>query len=145
MATMNRSDVIDTFRGVPLFRNLSKNDLNEIAKSAKQVSHSAGTMLAEEGKMGREFFVLLDGKAIVRRKGRKLRTITLGDYFGEISLINPGSRTATVVAETDVKVLAIDSRSFHNLLRNVPGLSTKMLVALCKYIQTESSTFSDYF
>jgi len=140
----NRAEAIEIFRGVPLFRALSKRDLNEIAKSAKLKSAQSGAALTREGEPGREFFVMLHGKATVRRKGRKLRSLSIGDCFGEISLINPGVRTATVQTDTDVEVLTLDSRAFQYLLNNVEGLPKKLLVSLCKYLQTENAP-SDFF
>ncbi len=102
-----------------------------------QVQFKAGKVLMQEGDMGREFLILLKGTVKVKRKGRTIRKMSKGSYFGEISLISPGERTATVEAETDVDLLVLSTSSFNYLLDNVNGLAKKMLVAVCDYFRTQ--------
>ncbi len=59
----------------------------------------------------------------------------IGDFFGEISLIDREPRTATVIAETDMTLLIVHKTSFGQLLDTIPGLQKKMLVSLCKYLR----------
>ena len=114
---------------VPLFASLAKRDLSEVAKVTTQMEVQAGQTLVEQGSAGREFFVILDGEAEVRRNDRRIATIGVGRYFGELSLLDRGERSASVVALSDMKVLVLDQRNFEVLIRSIPGLGYKLLKA----------------
>jgi CRP/FNR family transcriptional regulator, cyclic AMP receptor protein len=102
-----RSDRIDLLKTVPLFSGLSLKQLNEVARHLEEVPVPRGIMLAREGQAGNEFFVVLEGKAAVRRRGRRIATLGGGDFFGEMSLLDGAPRSATVSAETDGVVLVM--------------------------------------
>ena len=87
----------------------------------------AGRVLVEQGRLGHEFFLILEGKASVRRNNRKLAELGTGQYFGELSLLDKGARDATVVADTDMKLLVLGQREFLGVLDDVPSLSYKIL------------------
>ena len=135
MLLRRRSQKVDLLKKVPLFSNLSKRHLNEIAKHADQLSIKAGEGLAKQGSTGREFVFIVDGTAQVKKDGKVIRQISAGDFFGEISMIDGESRTATVIAETDGTLLLVNSRSFDHLLNTIPGLQKKIMVSLCKYLR----------
>ena len=63
---------------------------------------AAGTALTTEGESGDEFMIIMDGTATVRRNGRRVSQLGPGDFFGEMSLLDPGPRTATIVADTPI-------------------------------------------
>ncbi len=132
---MARSSHLDRLTNVPLFRSLSRRDLQRVARAADELNIEAGRVLMEQGQVGRECFVILDGTAAVRRKGRKVATLGPGDAAGELALLDKGPRTATVVAETPMTVLVIGSREFSGLLDEVPGLSKKLLVSLATRVR----------
>ncbi len=115
---------------VPLFSTLAKRDLNEVAKATTQMEVQAGQTLVEQGAPGNEFFVILDGEAEVRRNGRRIATLGLGRYFGELSLLDGGERSASVVALSDMKVLVLDQRAFRALVPSIPGMGYKLLNAM---------------
>jgi CRP-like cAMP-binding protein len=115
---------------VPLFRELSKRDLEEVAKIADELDFKEGKSLTTEGAAGREFFVIVEGTAEVTRGQRKLRTLSDGDFFGEISLITRLPRTATVTTASPVRALVVTDRSFRSLLEHQPGIQAKVLSAL---------------
>ncbi len=127
---LGKNTKVDLISKVPLFAGCSKKDLAEIASVADELDLREGTELTREGERGREFFVLLDGKAVVRKKGRKLRTLGDGDFFGEIALVSDRPRTATVTAETPVRTLVITDRAFRSLLKKTPRIQAKVLQAV---------------
>lgn len=135
MLLHRRSQKIDLLKKVSLFSNLSKRHLNEIGKHADQVSIKAGKVLAQQGRTGREFVFIVEGKAHVKKDGKVIRHLSSGDFFGEISLIDGEPQTATVIAETDMTILLVHSSSFDHLLNTVPGLQKKIMVSLCKYLR----------
>ena len=87
----------------PLFEGLSRRQLVEIARLTDDLEEPAGTVLCKEGSCGREFFVITDGEAVVTRGGKRLATLGEGDFFGEIAVLEPVKRTATVTAETPLR------------------------------------------
>ena len=97
---------------VPLFSSCSTKELKKIARSANEVSIDAGRVLVEEGRIGKEAYVIAEGQAVVKRANRKIATIGPGDHFGELALLDGGPRTATVVAETPMTLLLIGQREF---------------------------------
>jgi CRP/FNR family transcriptional regulator, cyclic AMP receptor protein len=114
---------------VPLFANCSKRELQQIASVADQIELPAGKVLMRKGDRGREFFVLLDGKADVQATDRT-RTLKSGDFFGEIALVSDQPRTATVTTKTPVDALVITDRGFRDLMRRSPQIQLKVLQAL---------------
>jgi CRP/FNR family transcriptional regulator, cyclic AMP receptor protein len=87
------------------------------------------------GEPGDAFFVIVDGSAIVDVAPRKRARLSPGDFFGEMSLLDGEPRSATVHAETDVRLLAIPRRNFHTVLQEVPDLTYKILVTLSRRLR----------
>jgi CRP/FNR family transcriptional regulator, cyclic AMP receptor protein len=116
---------------VPLFAGCSKRELGEIATLADELGFPAGTTLIEEGKHGREFFVLIEGEVDVRAKGGKVNT-TLGEgaFFGEMALVSAKPRNATVTTMSPVRVLVVNEPAFRRLLRDSPQIQLKVLQTL---------------
>jgi CRP/FNR family cyclic AMP-dependent transcriptional regulator len=123
---------------VPLFAGCSKRELGLIAGIADEIVQPAGTKLTTEGARGREFCVLVSGAATVSHRGQELRTLGDGDFFGEISLLLDAPRSATVTATSDTRLLVIDKAPFQRLLREVPGIQSKLLEALATRLAAES-------
>ena len=122
---------------MPLFSRCSKKELQEIAKLADEVDLREGKQLTREGDRGREFFVLLDGGAEVRRKGRKVRTLGRGDFLGEIALVAKSPRTATVTLTEPTRALVITAASFDRLMRQSPEIQRGVLEALAERLAPE--------
>lgn len=120
---------------VPLFSDLSRKDVRTIQRVSKVVSHAAGRTIVEEGTAGAAFHLILEGKAEVSVRGRPKATLRAGDYFGEISLIDRGPRSATVTALTPVRTLAIASWDFLSIVDSTPTIGRKLLVGLCRRIR----------
>jgi CRP-like cAMP-binding protein len=130
-----KSAYLEHLSQVPLFRSLSRRDLQRVARAADELRVEAGRVLTEQGQVGRECFVILDGTAAVRRNGRKVATLGPGDAAGELSLLDHGPRTATVVAEGPMTVLVIGARELSGLLDEVPAVAKKLLVALAARVR----------
>jgi CRP-like cAMP-binding protein len=127
---LGRNAKVDLIRKVPLFARCSKAELAEVASIADEIDVPAGKELMREGDRGREFFVLLQGEAEVRREGRKLNTLGPGDFFGEIALVSHSPRTATVSTTADSQLLVITASAFSSLLHHSPRIQLGVLEAL---------------
>lgn len=113
-----------------LFSTSSARDLRTIQRALEDVNVPAGRVLCEEGTIGREFFLIVDGQAEVRRNGRKIATLGAGQYFGELALLDRRPRSATVIAATEMELLVLGQRQFNGILDTVPALSRKLLAAM---------------
>lgn len=132
---MARSSYHDSLSHIRLFSSMSRRDLQKIAKASDEIEVPAGKMLVEQGTRGREAFVVIEGTATVRRNGRKVATLGPGDHFGELALLDGGTRTATIVAETPMKVLVIGQREFSGVIDEVPGLAHKVMASMAATIR----------
>ncbi|MCE5266253.1 MAG: cyclic nucleotide-binding domain-containing protein [Deltaproteobacteria bacterium] len=135
MLLIRRDQKTEFLKKVPMFSNLNNRQLIEIAKHAEQLFVKHGEVLVEQGRRGSEFYFIVEGKAQVKKDLKVIRKLANGDFFGEISLIDREPRTATVIADTDMTLLVVDTKSFAHLLDVVPGLQGKIIIALCRYIR----------
>jgi len=120
---------------VPLFRACSKKDLREIARLADSDACRAGEVLVREGRRGSELYVIVEGRADVTRDGATVATLKPGDYFGELAVLRPAPRTATVTAATDMELLIVTARELAILVADVPLLARKLLTGMAGRLQ----------
>jgi CRP-like cAMP-binding protein len=132
---LGQDEKIRHLQKVPMLEECSRRQLRAVAAISKVVEAPAGTVLTRQGEAGEEFFVIVDGSAVVEVSPRKRRHLGPGDFFGEMSLLDGGPRSATVQAETDVRLLVIIRRHFQALLGEVPELTLKILVTLTRRIR----------
>jgi CRP/FNR family cyclic AMP-dependent transcriptional regulator len=126
----SRGDFLDHLAEVPLFRALSKKELQLVARRAEDVRVDAGATLCSEGSAGQEFFIIIEGQAKVVRKGEQVATIGPGAAFGELALLDRAPRNATVIAETPMEVVVLGQREFAGLIDEVPGFARKLLAGM---------------
>jgi CRP-like cAMP-binding protein len=136
---LRRDKKIELIRHVPLFAHCSKSELGSIALLADEIDMPEGKVLTTEGAAGREFFVLVEGTAEVRRKGRKINTMSSGDFFGEIALVSNRPRTATVTATSPMRLLVVTDRAFRELMRKMPSIQSKVLAALAERVPADGN------
>jgi CRP/FNR family cyclic AMP-dependent transcriptional regulator len=121
----------DALANAPLFRNLSRNDLVALAKVTEDLEVEEGKVLAREGDIGHEFFVIVDGEVDVAQEGESVRKLGSGDFFGEIALIwESPRRTATVTAAKPVRLFVLTRPAFRGLIDHHPDIEEKVLEAL---------------
>ena len=120
---------IDHLRNVSLFRDLSRRDLERIALLSDVVTVPADVTVIEEGRAGREAFVLLEGTAVVKRNGRTANVLHSGAVFGELSLFDRGPRTATVVTATPCTMLNLGYGALVTVTEQVPGVMRTLLAS----------------
>jgi len=133
-----KTDPVKMLAGVPLFAELSKRDLQALARSAKEVRHREGAILAREGEPGIGFFLILDGTAAVTVRGRDRAKMGPGDFFGEISLLDNGPRSATVTAATPIHVMGLTQWVFKRLVESNPTIALKMLKTMAARLRASS-------
>lgn len=114
----------------PLFAEIPKRHLRSIARVTRVSSHPAGRSIVQEGTEGSALYVLLEGDAKVVRKGRTVARLGPGDFFGEISLIDGGPRTASVVAQTPIRSLKLEGQDFRRVVGTEPQLALRIMQTL---------------
>ena len=129
---------LELLKGVPLFARCTTKELAEIATIADEIDLVEGKVLTKEGGRGREFFVLVEGNAEVKRKRRKIGTLGPGDFLGEIALVTKVPRTATVTTTSPVRALVVSEQNFRRLLERSPDVQIKVLEALAERVAATS-------
>ncbi|GAC1363856.1 MAG: hypothetical protein NVSMB4_19990 [Acidimicrobiales bacterium] len=128
----NTKERLAHLRAVPMFQVCTDKELLLIAKLGEELPVKTGEAVVAEGTIGHEFYVLVSGKAEVTRTGRCVATLGPGDYFGELALLDPQPRTATVSMLSDGEVIEVSQREFWQLLTDVPALSRKLLQGMAR-------------
>jgi CRP-like cAMP-binding protein len=135
---LRKNAKVELIKRVPLFSHCSKKELGLVAQIADEIDLPAGKTLMREGERGREFFILVDGDAEVRRGNRKVNTMGGGDFFGEIALVSERPRTATVTTTSPARALVVTEQSFRSLLGRAPDVQRKVLQALADRVAADS-------
>jgi CRP/FNR family transcriptional regulator, cyclic AMP receptor protein len=135
---LRKNAKVELIKRVPLFAHCSKKELGLVAQIADEIDLAEGKTLMREGDRGREFFVLVEGSADVRRRNRKVNTLGGGDFFGEIALVSQRPRTATVTTTSPVRALVVTEQSFRSLLDRAPDVQRKVLQALADRVAADS-------
>jgi CRP-like cAMP-binding protein len=139
---VSQDDKMKRLEEVPLLEGCSQRQLRAVARIADVVEVPAGTVLARAGQAGDEFFLILDGSARVDVSPRKRGKLKPGDYFGEMSLLDGGPRSATVTADTPLRLLVIKRRDFATLLREAPDLNQSLLATLSRRVRQAEQALS---
>jgi CRP-like cAMP-binding protein len=121
-----------------LFQGLTKDELKDLAKLTEDLEVDEGKVLCREGETAQEFFVIIDGEAEASKDGRPIRTMSDGDFFGEIALLEDVPRTATVTAKTPLRFFVLTRQSFWSLLERQPEVERKVLRELAKRVVATS-------
>lgn len=131
----SKSAQLEHLRAVPMFAGCTKRELQAIQKAGDEIVMTAGTLIVDQGQMGREAFVLLEGNVLVRRNGRKVTELGPGAVVGELSLLDHGPRTASVICETDCTLFVLDQRHFQKAIEHHPQIAMKLLGTLAGHIR----------
>jgi CRP/FNR family cyclic AMP-dependent transcriptional regulator len=120
---------------VSMFSACNKKELAKLASVADERRVDSGAVLTEEGKPGDEFFVVAEGLARASIGGREVGSIPAGSFFGELSLLDRGPRTATVTAELPSRLVVINAANFNRVIDEVPSISLKIMRGLATRIR----------
>ena len=130
----SRTNALD-LKSIWLFSGCSGSELRKIRSSLDEVTVPQGKVLVEEGRVGLEFFLIVEGTATVTRNGKKVATLGPSGYFGELALLDRKPRSASVVSDTDMNVLVLSQHQFNSLLQSVPTIARKLLAAMAQRVR----------
>ncbi|TMK36518.1 MAG: cyclic nucleotide-binding domain-containing protein [Actinobacteria bacterium] len=134
-ASRTKRETAVALAGVPLFADLPKKHLRWLAHEADELAFTPGEQIVREGSLGETLFVVMEGRAKVTRNGRRVGEVLPGDFFGELSTIDGGPRTASITAVTPIRVVRLFRRTLRKLLEGEPQLATKILDGVVRRIR----------
>lgn len=123
---------------VPLFSHCSQKELEFVASRTDEVEAPAGRQLTLQGNPGDTFYVLLDGEADVKIDGKHRRTLKRGDFFGEISMLDRGPASATVVTSTPVRLMVMSHSQFRDAVKANDTLLTQVMIAMAERLRADA-------
>ena len=125
---------------VPLFAGLSKRHLRRLAELADQLHYRDGRIIVQAGLPGKAFFIILAGRAKIYRgklaSGKPKARLGAGDYFGEMSVVDGGPRSATVVADGPVTALRLTQSAFLKMIGNEPTVAVEIMAGLAERLRS---------
>ena len=130
---------VDVLVDVPLLADLSRRHLGKVAALGRTKRYPARTSIVTAGTNADAFYVILDGKATVRAGSRRIPLVA-GDYFGEMGLLDGGARSASVVADSEILVMAISRRGFLKLLESEPKIAISIMATLAHRVRSMQAT-----
>jgi CRP-like cAMP-binding protein len=140
MVTFHRraDQEVASLRDVDLFAGCNRDELRRIGSLTTSLEVKPGTVLIQEGKVGREFFAVIKGTATASRDGLWLTEFGPGSFFGELALLDRGLRTATVTADTQMSLFVFSRTEFSSIPGLAPSVARKMAVELTRRIRRTS-------
>jgi CRP-like cAMP-binding protein len=126
---------MEALRNVPLFSELTDDDLERLARQMKERRFTAGSTVTSEGAGGAGFFVIIEGSARVSVSDEERAQLGPGDHFGEIALIDEGMRSATITADTDLLCYGMTAWEFRPFVEEHPEVAWVMLQTLARRLR----------
>ncbi|HZW85323.1 MAG TPA: cyclic nucleotide-binding domain-containing protein [Nitrososphaerales archaeon] len=134
------TDAASMLGSVPFFSGLDEKKRKSLASQGKEMSYKPGDTIVDEGTMGVGFYLVLDGKAEVRKGSKVLASLGPGQFFGEMSLIDESPRSADVVAVSPTKCWALTAWAFNATVKTNPEVALMMLKEMVKRLRSAQSS-----
>ena len=129
---------IDALSRVPLFAKCSRHELEFLITRTDEVEVESGRTLITQGNAGDTFYVLLDGEATVEVDGHKRPALGPGSFFGEISMLDRGPATATVVTTTPARLMVMSHAQFRDAIKANEHLLLQVMRAMPERLRRDS-------
>lgn len=125
----------NALRSTWLFSSCNRKEIALLESACDEVTVNAGSVLCEEGKVGKEFCLIISGTAKVTKNNHQVAILGPGDAFGELSLLDHLPRSATVIAETNMDLMVLPAREFTSVLEEIPSMALRLLEAMAKRLR----------
>jgi len=119
---------IDALSRVPLFAGIPHKELEFLATRTDEVSVEAGRTLIRQGSPSESFYLILDGEAKVEADGKTRPPLKAGSFFGEISMLDGGPATATIVTITPARLMVMSHAQFRDAIKGNDQLLSQVLI-----------------
>ena len=135
---LRKNAKVELIKKAPLFAQCTKKELEAIATYADELTLPEGKELTKQGARGREFVVIVEGSADVRKNGRRVNRLGAGDFVGEIALLSGAPRTATVTTTSPTRILVLTDSAFKRVTEQVPSVHLSVLAALSQRLHADA-------
>lgn len=142
MSVATKKEMAQRLGDVELFSRCTKRDLRIVARHLETTSVVAGHKVVNEGDHGETFFLLLSGELAVSANEEQTAVLGVGAHFGELALLHPAPRSATVTALTDCELGVLGVRMFRVILRDMPHIAGELLAVLAEQLRDARSVGS---
>lgn len=136
----------NALKAMPLLADVPHGELEKLAARLTVEQHRTGSVIIKEGSSGAAAYFIVSGSCEVRREGRRgskrIGVLKRGDCFGELSIINPAPRSATIVALENMDLLVLSEQDFRDALRSNRSMSLQLVRALAKRLQAKEDEFA---
>jgi CRP-like cAMP-binding protein len=129
-----------TLSHISLFAGSTPEQLHRVAELGEEVEAEKGALLVDQGRVGTECFLILEGEAGVYASGEHIATSGPGSLVGEMALVEHRPRNASVIAETPMRLVAFDLKAFKTLLQEMPEVNRKVMATLVERMQDNAGT-----
>ncbi len=136
------SEVLDMLAAQPLFSGLARKELRSVASLGTPVDFEPGTVITEQGAIGREAILIQSGSARCLVGGKNVAVLGPGDLFGEISLLDQAPRSASVIADSDMRATVFMASEFVRLVQASPKIALKLLTAMAVRLRAIDQKFT---
>jgi CRP-like cAMP-binding protein len=136
----SQSDYLAHLSSVPLFSQCTKSELKSLARHTSDITAEPDQILIKEGQGAYDFFVIVSGTAEVSRDGKVVGRLGDGDYFGELGLLAPALRDATVTARSAMELIVLSQWDFEHALEEAPGMTRRLLSGMAHRLRALDQT-----
>jgi CRP-like cAMP-binding protein len=133
---------VKALRTIPLFRDLDRSDLQQVARMSYRMTREPGENLLKQGDIGTELLLIVDGTARVERDGKPIGEVGRNAVIGEMALIDSHRRSASVIATTTCEMLVVPYDRFWEFVNRVPAVQRKLLIALSRRVRDLEQAFA---
>jgi CRP-like cAMP-binding protein len=133
---------VNALKTIPLFAGLPHSDLEALAKKVAEAHHAQGSEIIKEGTSGSSVFLIVKGRCEVRRGSKRIRELEAGQFFGELSILDPSPRTATVRTVEPTVLLVLEGYDFRTALKNSRDMAQKLIIALVERLRHVTDEFA---
>jgi CRP-like cAMP-binding protein len=130
---------VELLRRVPLLAGLGDDELAALAARFRERGYDAGAPVTSRGSTGAGFFVVAEGEATVGAPGHPVARLRRHDFFGEVSLIDGGRRSADITAVTNMRCWGISQREFRTFVKQHPDVAWALLEMLVARLRAAES------
>jgi CRP-like cAMP-binding protein len=131
---------VEQLRQMPIFSRCSRSQLESLARNVDEVHVGPGETLIVQDKPNHTFHMLLKGEVEVQVRGHPPRRLGQGDFFGEISMIDLGPATATVVTRTPAELLVMSHAQFHNAVKADETIALRVMAVMAERLRKSGLT-----
>ena len=138
----------DVLRKAGLFQGVAPEDVEALGNQFEVIEAPRGTTLFQEGEPGDSLYIVLEGKVKLGRRssdGRENLVAVMGpaDQFGELSLFDPGPRTATAVAVTDARLARLPKQALQTWVQERPQIAIQLLHVIARRLRRTNTMLAD--